>query len=155
MKRLALQLIIFLGFCLQPIITKAQQDVSLMFKFVTKNTIAGYDHVSKLIVYCDDKQIGESTAKLQSLPNSIRVKVPKGKHKITATLFALYKGNWERRSVENDYSFDFEYNKTGNWKVNNTINLTFDISDEVVSFTEKIPVIVDEENSDLQMEKKD
>ncbi|UEG49292.1 hypothetical protein LK994_11680 [Ferruginibacter lapsinanis] len=146
MKRSVFQLIVFLCICLLPTIAEAQQDVSLTFRFVTKNTKEGYDHVSKLIVYSDDEQIGESTEKLQSKPNSVTVKTPKGKHKIKAILYALYNGTWEPRTIANEYSFDFEYSKTGNWEVNNTISLTFDIEQTMVHIKEKVPVVADDED---------
>ncbi|MGG9972281.1 hypothetical protein ACQ33O_10850 [Ferruginibacter sp. SUN002] len=145
MKKTIFVLLSFLSICLAPAFAKAQQKVSVTFKFVTINTISGYDHVSKLLVYCDDDKIGESSQKLQSVANSITVKVPKGNHTVKAELWALYKGTWEVRTLANNYSFDFEYTKTGNWKVNNTIDLTFDINDEVVNVTEKIPVTSDDD----------
>ncbi len=127
-----------------PTITKATETVAVTFKFVTINTIDGFDHLSKLIVYCDDKKVSESSQKIQSESNKIIVPIPAGYHTIRATLYALHEGNWEARLKSNDYSFDFEYAKTKNWESNHTINLTFDIEDEMINIVEKIlekPVI--------------
>lgn len=153
MKKSALQLIIIICFSLTPFITEAQKKINLTFKFVTTNTKEGYDHISKLIINCDDEKIGESLQKSQSKPSTVTVKIPSGKHKITATLYALYEGKWEPRTIANEYSFDFEYHKTGNWEVNNTINLTFDIETEMVIITEKIPIISAEEDINVETEK--
>ncbi|MGG9971996.1 hypothetical protein ACQ33O_09410 [Ferruginibacter sp. SUN002] len=145
MKKLTFLLIAFISMSLLPTIGKAQEKVSLTFKFKTINTIAGYDHVSKLKVFCDNELVGESSQKLQSIANSVTVKVPKGVHHINAALYALYQGKWESRTIEHNYSFDFEYDKTGNWSTNNTINLTFDIESESATATEKIPIDSDDE----------
>ena len=102
MKKATLQLIALLSICLFSISAEAQKNVNVTFKYVTINTITGYDHVSKLMVYCDDKKIGESSQKLQSKSNSITVKVPKGKHKLTASLYALYQNKWEQRTLANE-----------------------------------------------------
>ena len=136
-KTILLSITIF-SICLLPTIAKAGNTVDLTFKFVTINTIDGYDHLSKLIVYCDDKKVSESSQKKQSESNKIIVPIPAGYHTIRATLYALHEGNWEARLKSNDYSFDFEYTKTKNWESNNTINLTFDIEEEKVNIVGKI-----------------
>ncbi len=84
-------LTLFLVVCLFAACKTSQQGASqkgeLVIKFVTTNTIEGYDHVSKLKVFCDDVLVGESSEKKQSIPNQMTVKLPTGKHTIKATLF--------------------------------------------------------------------
>ena len=59
--------------------------------------------------------------------------MPTGNHTLKAVLNAINDaGNWEERTIANDYSLDFVYEKKDNWKTNKTINLTFDIKLEKV-----------------------
>ncbi len=104
----------------------------LTVNFVTLNTIEGYDHVSKLKVYCDDVEVGESKEKKQSVKNSVSVAVPKGNHKIKVSLFAKYDGEWEERTIENNYSFDFSATKAINIKSKTTFDVSFNIDNNEV-----------------------
>lgn len=138
MKKAIIISISFLSFCLLSSISKAAETVDITFKFKAINTIEGFDLKSKLVVYCDNKKIGESEQKLQSKLNTITVIMPKGNHYIKAVLIALTNaGIWEERTIANDYSLDFIYDNTKNWQTNKTINLTFDITKEVVIIDEK------------------
>ena len=138
MKKTIFLTILFLSIFFLPTISKAAETVDITFKFKATNTKEGFDHLSKLVVYCDNKKIGESEKKLQSKSNSITVKMPTGNHTLKAVLNAINDaGNWEERTIANDYSLDFVYEKKDNWKTNKTIILTFDIAEEEVYIDEK------------------
>jgi hypothetical protein len=137
MKKPIIYIAILLYITLFTSISKAQNTVELTLKFVVSNTIEGYDHVSKLIVYCDGNQIGESSAKKQSISNSVTVKVPTGNHNVKAILNKYTDGVLEERTIANNYSLDFIYDKYENWQTNKNISLTFDIKTTKVIIDEK------------------
>ncbi len=138
MKKTIFLTFLFLSIFFLPTISKAAETVDITFKFKAINTKEGFDHLSKLVVYCDNKKIGESEKKLQSMQNSVKVKIPTGNHNVRAVLNALNDaGNWEERTIANEYSLDFVYDKTDYWSSNNTINLTYDIAEMVVNVDEK------------------
>ncbi|HUM53584.1 MAG TPA: hypothetical protein PK431_17320, partial [Chitinophagales bacterium] len=138
MKKTIFLTYLFLSIFFLPTISKAAETVDITFKFKAINTREGFDLTSKLVVYCDGNKIGESTSKLQSKQNSVTVKIPSGNHNVRAVLNALNDaGNWEERTIANEYSLDFVYDKTDYWSSNNTINLTYDIAEMVVNVDEK------------------
>ena len=115
---------------LMPVVAKAENTVKLTFNIKTLNTKEGYDYISKLVIFCDRKIIGESPHKKQTEPSTYTVEIPKGKHEIYAVFCALYKDNWEKRIKKNNYSFDADYLKNGNWNNDVIIDLTFDMKEE-------------------------
>ncbi|MCG9912541.1 MAG: hypothetical protein MH137_14705 [Flavobacteriales bacterium] len=123
-------------FCLvlvQTVMAQSAKPVNLTFSYQVTNTIEGYAYVSKLVVYVDDQVVGESTPLIQTKPNSVTVSIPKGNHKVRAVLMAQFEGNWEERTKDNNYSWDFEWTQTGNFSKNRKIKITFDIDKGVSS----------------------
>jgi hypothetical protein len=123
-------------FCLvlaQTVLAQSAKPVKLTFSYQVKNTIEGYEYISKLVVYVDDQVAGESTPLIQTKPNSVTVSIPKGNHKVRAVLMAQFEGNWEERTKDNNYSWDFEWTQTGDFSKNRKIKITFDINKGVSS----------------------
>ena len=60
MKKTIFLTILFLSIFFLPTISKAAETVDITFKFKATNTKEGFDHLSKLVVYCDNKKIGEN-----------------------------------------------------------------------------------------------
>jgi|GEM_PF-5859475 len=106
----------------------ARNTHKLTFHFTTSGTKPGFDLVSMLRVYSDNKIIGESKAKPQTQTNEVTLTIPDGKHAIKAVFVALQKGTWEERTVKNQYSYDWIYNTDINLTSDKTINLVFDIA---------------------------
>ncbi|MCZ2443941.1 MAG: hypothetical protein LC101_09230 [Flavobacteriales bacterium] len=132
--KLARIILVFAGLSLLTTFSiNAQSTLQISFKAI--NTISGYDHLSKLMVYCDGQKIGESVEKKQSQGNKIKVKVLTGTHQIFCSLWAKYDGKWEERTTANDYSFDWNYTKKMDIKKGkNTLKIIFDV--EGLSVTE-------------------
>ena len=105
---------------------------TLTVNFVATGSIEGYDHVSKMKVFCDNVEIGESSERKQSVQNKVTVNVPRGSHTIKVTLFAKYDGKWEERTIANEYSFDWSLMQKMNIGSKNTLDITFDIEKEKV-----------------------
>lgn len=106
----------------------AGSNVKITFKYKCTNIVQGYDHLSRLKVYVDDKIAGTSSEKLESQENTVTVEVTKGKHSIRAVLESQYEGTWEEHTIANTYSIDclYEITKTFN-KKNTLIILEFNI----------------------------
>ena len=100
---------------------------TLTVNFKAINTIEGYDHISRMGVYCDGKLIQYSTEKKQSIPNSVTISVPRGNHTIKCVLEAKYNDKWELRTIANDYSFDWIVEKDMKIKKKQKMDITFDI----------------------------
>lgn len=106
----------------------AASNVSFTIKYTTVGTVSGYDHLTKMRVYCDGNELGENTPKKQTLENSITVNVPTGKHTIKAVLYAKPDNYWEERTTKNNYSFDCIYEKEWNLTSDKTIQITFNFN---------------------------
>lgn len=132
MKKLLL-LFIATAFLCSFILPDAQKEGKLVIKFKTKGTIEGYDHETKMMVYVDDVKVGESSAQKQTIPNSVEVKVPRGKHHLKCVMYAKYEGNWEERTLDNNYSFDWKYEESINFKKKNKLKILFDIDNNAVT----------------------
>lgn len=126
MKKL---LFLFIAFTVYSVgnFVSAQKNAMLTFDYEVLNTRSGYSYDAKLVVYVDGVKVGESTVKNQEIPNSLTVSFPQGKHSVRAVLLADYKGTWEERTVENEYSNDFVWTETGNFGKKRKVNLVFDI----------------------------
>ncbi len=110
----------------------AQNTHKLTFHFTTSGTRPGFDLISLLRVYSDNKIIGESKPKKQTEPNEVTLIIPEGKHAIKAVFVALQKGAWEERTIKNQYSYDCIYNTDINLTSDKSINLVFDIANEKI-----------------------
>lgn len=107
------------------------ETVNLSINYEVLNTRPGYSYDAKLVVYVDDKQVGESTVKNQEIPNSVTVPIPTGVHDLRVVLLAKYEDVWEERTIANDYSNDFVWRKSGNFKKDLKVKLFFDIDSGV------------------------
>jgi hypothetical protein len=103
--------------------------LAITWKFT--NVIDGYDHQNRIQVYVDGKLVGTSQTGPQSKQMTYTVNVPAGSHDIAIENYALYEGEWELHSRENDYSIDAFYaTKMSFKKKKKTVNMIFDISTE-------------------------
>lgn len=101
---------------------------------------AGYDHETKTSVFVDGKEYGTSSVTLQSKTGSFAVEVPQGNHSLRVVNYALYEGNWEEHTIENDYSIDCVFeSETKFSKKPQKLYLVFDI-DSRTHYSWKKPV---------------
>jgi len=107
-------------------------NVLLTINYSVIGTSAGYDHITKMRVYIDGREAGESTPKKQTIDNYVTVNVSKGNHKIKAVLLAKNDNIWEERTKENDYSLDCIFEKNITFNSNKTVNLIFDLNQFIV-----------------------
>jgi hypothetical protein len=108
----------------------AQKSGKLTIKTKYTGIVEGYDHTNKTQLYVDGRLVGESNQGLESVPSDFTVSLPRGKHTIRIINLALYEGNWEEHTKENNYSIDALYESEINLKKKMTIDLTFDIEKE-------------------------
>ena len=118
---------VLLFFVFSVFIINAQEKVSVTFKYNFENSIDGYTYDTKLVLQRNGIKVGETPVKNQTIPNKATFSIPKGKANLKATIYALYNGNWEARTKDNNYSYDCIYEKEKNWDKNVTINMTVDI----------------------------
>jgi hypothetical protein len=112
-------------------VAQAKLDIS----FQALNTIEGFDHVSRMHVFIDGKEIVQSTEMKQSEKNIVSLDVKPGKHDVKCVLWANYPGEgWIERTYENDFSFDWLFEKNMKLKKGkNKLNIVFNIKDNSVS----------------------
>lgn len=111
---------------------RKSDDVKLTINYEVLNTVSDkYSYVSKLVVYVDGVRTAESSPRIQTEPNSCTVTLSKGKHQVRAILEALYEGEWEERTLKNEYSLDLEWVETTNFKKNRKVKITFDLDSGV------------------------
>ncbi len=103
------------------------QKVPLSVYFVYINVEEGYDHDCKTQVYIDGKLAGESAVVKESKGGMMKVDVPTGARSLRVVNLALYEGNWEEHTVENDYSIDALYEEEHTFKKPEKLYLLFDI----------------------------
>lgn len=114
--------------------------LKVTFKFV--NIVEGYDHICKTEVFIDGNSVGESAEVKESVGTSFTVQVPTGTHDIRIMNYALYEGQWEEHTVENEYSIDCFYNESGhNFKKASKLFLIFDIDDKALVSWKKAPKV--------------
>jgi hypothetical protein len=107
-------------------------DVKLTINYEVLNTVSDkYSYVSKLVVYVDGVRTAESSPRIQTEPNSCTLNLSEGKHQVRAILEALYEGEWEERTLKNEYSLDLEWVETANFKKNRKVKITFDLDSGV------------------------
>lgn len=87
----------------------------------------GYDHIAKCQVYIDGVLVEETKQHKQSVDQSFRLKIPKGKHHFRIVILALYEGNWEEHIISNDYSTDAYYEGDLDFHKKNELTLAFDL----------------------------
>jgi hypothetical protein len=104
----------------------------LTIKFVYNGVVEGYDHDNKMVATIDDDATYESEVKPTSKNNKLVISLPKGKHTIHLTNYAFYEGNWEERTLDNNYTFDCIFEKEINLKKSMTLDLVFDLDERAV-----------------------
>jgi len=129
-----LQLLFSIFFVLN--VVYAQNNLSLTFKYKFLNSNAGYTYPTKMEVYHNGNKIGQSSVKDQTESNQIIVDFPKGTATITAIVFAKINDKWEARTTANNYSLDFQYNKTYDWSKDATIEMVYNISSVTLDINE-------------------
>ncbi len=114
----------------------AKKSSALKIDLKFENIEEGYDHLCKTNVYVDGELLATSSEELQSKPNSVKVSIPKGEHNIRVVNLALYEGNWEEHTKDNNYSIDCLHEFRYNFKKKNyNLKLVFDLnSDTKVKF---------------------
>lgn len=113
----------------------AQKSITLNVKTEFKGILEGYDHLSKSLVYIDEKLLCETPEQLQSVIGNCKVTVQEGKHAVRIVNMAQYEGNWEEHSIDNDYSLDAFYEAEIDFTHDFTIKLLFDIEKEITIAT--------------------
>lgn len=129
--KLKLLLLLALPFVLGTSFVKPKNG-KLTITYTTVGTNEGYSYISKLNVYVDGAWIATGPEKDQKEKNSFTISVPQGSHQFKCQLLALYEGTWEERTEENNYSFDWKYEGTLEFKKKNTLELEFNITDNKV-----------------------
>ena len=122
MNRFALGILVALVF------SACSPKVTVNYKFTGIRD--GYDHKSRTHIYVDGEKAATSSEALESKPNSVSTKVPKGEHDIKVINEAFYEGKWEEHTVENGYSIDCKYENTFTFGKSRKINMVFDIDSE-------------------------
>lgn len=103
----------------------AKPKLTIAWSFL--NIVEGYDHDTKCTVFIDGEEIKTSSVTKESVPNSITIKVKKGKHDVKIMNYASYEGKWEEHTIVNEYSIDCSYEKNMEINKKTTITLVFDI----------------------------
>lgn len=99
----------------------------LKITWYATHTVSGYSYPSKMKVFVDGQEVGESPVKDQQEKNTFTVTVPKGKHELKCVIWAQIKGTWEERLVANDYSFDWMYTESASFKKKNKRTIEFNV----------------------------
>ncbi len=100
---------------------------TLIINYSFTHIEVGYDHQTKCFVFIDGELIAESSAAPQSQAVTLKLKVPKGQHHVRVVMMALYEGNWEEHTIENDYSTDAFLDKDLTLGKKNTLSFIFDL----------------------------
>ena len=104
------------------------QTTRLTVNYQFKNIVEGYDHECKTEVLIDGESVGESGVAVETKGGSFTVDVPVGKHQLEVINYALYEGEWEAHTIENDFSIDCTYYESDhNFKKAEKLYLLFDI----------------------------
>ena len=114
--------------------------LKVTFKFV--NIVEGYDHTCKTEVFIDGNSVGMSGEVKESVGTSFTVQVPVGAHDIRIMNYAMYEGQWEEHTIDNEYSIDCTYSESGhNFKKASKLFLIFDIDDKALVGWKKAPKV--------------
>ncbi|MDI1323359.1 MAG: hypothetical protein PSV36_11465 [Algoriphagus sp.] len=99
-------------------------------KFI--NVEDGYDHETKTAVFIDGQEIGVSPVTTETKTVSFTVNVPTGTHSLKIVNYAMYEGNWEEHSIENDYSIDVIYEEDHTFKKPEKFFILVDLDDDMM-----------------------
>lgn len=123
MKNVTLLIFLFVGS-----LTFAQKmgNLKVEYNFLAINE--GYDHDTKMELYVDGNLVMTSTVKKESNGNNFSYKLTRGKHIIKLVNYTFYDGNFEVRSIANNYSTEGTIEREVQIKKKNTIKVTFDLN---------------------------
>jgi hypothetical protein len=108
----------------------AKRTSKLIIDVKFENIEDGYDHLCKTRVFVDGELVATSSEELQSKPNTLTVNIPRGEHTVKVVNYALYEGNWEEHTIENNYSVDCLHEFTEKFrKKKYKLNIVFDLDD--------------------------
>jgi len=130
-----MKLKLLFAICLISMPALAGKTARLTVNWNFTNVIEGYDHNNKMVIYVDDKMLGESPEYLQSNKSSFSVDVPKGKHRLKIENYAYYGGKWELHRKTNGYSVDAYYENEVTFGASNALEMVCDIDSEKTTFT--------------------
>ena len=104
----------------------SQTKLTVFYKFA--NIVEGYDHDTKTEVFIDGESMGTSGVAAESKGGTVTVNVPMGEHNLRVVNYALYEGEWEEHTIDNEYSIDCIYETTHKFgKKPEKLYLLFDI----------------------------
>lgn len=109
---------------------------TLDITYVYKNIVEGYDHTHQLYIYADGQEIGKSAEGLESKKTTATVTVPDKAFDLKIVDYALYEGNWEPHTIENNYSIDAVVEMRMKKAKKHKLNVVFDL-DNGTSFKGK------------------
>lgn len=127
-----IRILLLLAIVALPLVSiSAKKPSKLIIDVKFENIEVGYDHLCKTKVFVDGELVATSSEKLQSKPNKITVNVPPGEHTVRVVNYALYEGNWEEHTIENNYSIDCLHEFNHHFlKRKYKLKLVFDIDDK-------------------------
>jgi hypothetical protein len=135
MKSIQLFLLVF---CFSS--TVFSQTSSLTVTFTFNGITEGYDHICKTQAWLDDTLLGESGEVKESEGGSFTVSVPYGDHALHIINLALYEGEWEEHTIENNYSIDCAWDGSHTFgKKKNKLFLLFDLDAGTIASWKKMP----------------
>jgi hypothetical protein len=89
--------------------------------------VEGYDHDHRVDVFVEGRKVAESRVAPESEPGKLKVALPDGGCHVRIVDNALYEGEWQEHTVENDYSLDALWEGDLPAKKKHKIRLVFDI----------------------------
>lgn len=119
------------------VLTGYAQTTRLTVSFQFRNVVEGYDHDSKTQVLIDGEAVGMSGVAKQSKGTTFTVEVPTGEHELSIINWALYEGEWETHTIDNEYSIDAIYEETHTFKKPEKLYLAFDIDNGALASWKK------------------
>ena len=135
MKSIQLFLLVF---CFSTTVFSQTSSLTVTFKF--NGITEGYDHICKTQVWMDDTLLGESGEVKESDGGTFSVSVPYGEHSLHIMNLALYEGEWEDHTIENNYSIDCTWEGSHTFgKRKNKLFLLFDLDSGTVASWKKMP----------------
>lgn len=127
-----------LAFCLSSTVFSQTSTLTVTFKF--NGITEGYDHICKTQVWMDEKLLGESGEVKESVGGSFPVSVPYGEHLVRIINLALYEGEWEDHTIENNYSIDCLWEGSHTFgKKKDKLFLLYDLDTGTVMSWKKMP----------------
>lgn len=128
-----------LAFFLLLAATGFSQTTQLIVNYQFKNVEDGYDHDCKTKVFIDDNEVGVSKVAKQTKGGVFTVQVPAGTHELKVVNWALYEGEWEEHTIENNYSIDALFSTNYNFKKPSKLFLIFDLDSGTYASWNKPP----------------